>query len=182
VPFDHFGQCINHDKRSHIRIFQHGLRGVTEPEAADDHVEVRSRQRRQSQPRQLDLGNSELARHQEFIAEFYLVDVEAGAERPSPPQAEHADRRRAKIQLFKIDAHALIALTAPTAPSGRDFATVPKTVIASVAKQSILVSLLGGLLRCARNDDVSPVSIRCISNRTPSNSIAARLPRPGANE
>ena len=48
----------------------------------------------------------ELARHQKRVAEFYLVDVEAGAEMPPPPQAEHAHRGGTKIQLLEIHAHA----------------------------------------------------------------------------
>jgi len=64
------------------------------------------RSSRQSEPRQFDLGDRELARHQKRIAEFYLVDVEAGAEMPPPPQAERAHRGGAKIQFLEIHAHA----------------------------------------------------------------------------
>jgi hypothetical protein len=78
VPFDDFGKRVDHDQGSHAPAFEHSLRGVAEPEAADDHIKVRSLQRRQSQPRQCDLGNGEGARHQEFVAEFDFVDVEAG--------------------------------------------------------------------------------------------------------
>ena len=56
VPFDHLGQRIDHDQRPHAWVFQHGQRGVAEPEAADDDVEIFARQRRQSEPRQFDLG------------------------------------------------------------------------------------------------------------------------------
>ena len=56
VPLDHFGQCIDHDQRSQLRIFQRRQRGVTEPEAADHDIETGSRQRRQSEPRQFDFG------------------------------------------------------------------------------------------------------------------------------
>jgi hypothetical protein len=89
-----------------VRIFEHRLRRIAEPEAADDDVDIRARQRSQSEPGQFDLGDRELARHQERIAEFYFVDVEAGAEMPPPPQAEHAHRGGAKIQLLEIHAHA----------------------------------------------------------------------------
>ena len=78
VPFDHLGQRIDHDERSHPRIFQHRLRGVTKPEPANDHIEVRSLQRRQSQPRQRNLRGREQARHQKLVAEFYFIDVDAG--------------------------------------------------------------------------------------------------------
>jgi hypothetical protein len=78
VPLDHLGQCIDHDQRSHARIFQHGLRGVTKSESANDHIEIPSLERRQSEPRQRNLRDREQARHQKFIAEFYFVDVDAG--------------------------------------------------------------------------------------------------------
>ena len=95
----------------HGRVFQCGLRGVAEPEAADDDVEIAARQRRQSNPRQRDLGDGEQARHQELVAELDLVDVEARGELPSSAQAEHAHRRRAEIQLLEIDAHRRPPLT-----------------------------------------------------------------------
>ena len=104
VPFDHLGQRIDHDQRSHAGILQHRLRGVAESEAAHHHVEFFARQRRQPQPRKFDLGHRVLARHQELVAELDLVDIDIRPA-PSPPQAEHAHRRRAIIQLFEIEAH-----------------------------------------------------------------------------
>src|SRR5882672_3944436 len=96
-------------------MFEHRPRGVAEPEAADDDIEVRALERRQSEPRQFDLGCGELARHQKFVAEFDLIDVGAGGKMPAATQAEHAHRCRAKIQFFEIQAHALTDLTAALA-------------------------------------------------------------------
>ena len=52
-----------------------------------------------------DLGGGELARHQELVAEFDFVDVDASGKLPSAPQAEYAHRGRAKIQFLEIHAH-----------------------------------------------------------------------------
>src|SRR5258705_13694450 len=98
-------------------MLEHGLRGVAKPEAADDDVKVPARQRRQSQPRKFNLGHGELARHQKLIAELDFVDVDIGGRAPSPPQAKHAHRRGAKIQLFEIEAHSLPDLIAAQAAS-----------------------------------------------------------------
>ena len=106
VPFDHLGQSVDHDQRTHIGMFQHGARGIAKPEAADDDVDIPAIQRGQSQPRQFDLGGGELARHQEFVAELDLENIEARCGRPAAPQAQHAHRGRAKIQFFEIHAHA----------------------------------------------------------------------------
>lgn len=112
VPFDDLGKRVNHDQRSNARIFEHGERGVAEPEAADDDVEVVPIKGGQSEACQRDLGGGELARHQEGIAEFDFVDVDAGGWLPAAPQAEHAHRGRTKIQLFEIHAHGTTDLTA----------------------------------------------------------------------
>ena len=106
MPLDHFGQRVDHDQGSHARMFQHRLRGVAKPEAANDDIQVRPFHSIEAKPRQRDLGDGELARHQEFVAEFDFIDIEAGRELPAPPQGEHAHRGGAKIQFLKIDAHA----------------------------------------------------------------------------
>ena len=106
VPLDDLGQRVDHDQGSHARIFEHRLRGVTEPETADDDVEVVSLKRGQPEPRQFNLGDGEGARHQKLVAEFDFVDVDTGGGMPSAPQAEHTHRGGAKIQFLEIFAHA----------------------------------------------------------------------------
>ncbi len=105
VPFDHFGQRVDHDQRIDGRVLQRGLRGIAEPEAADDDVESASLERRQSDTGERDFRDREQARHQELVAELDFIDIEAGIELLSPAQAEHAHWRRAEIQFLEIHAH-----------------------------------------------------------------------------
>ena len=80
-------------------MVQGGTGGVAQTQAADDHVE-RAVEAVQPEPGERDFTFGEQARHQEFVAKFDFVDVGARAKMPAPPQAEHAHRRRAEIQLF----------------------------------------------------------------------------------
>ena len=85
-PVTHF-EVIGKDNRKlrdfYSKAFDWKLTDAPEDYAmvdtgANGHVEVRSLQRRQSQPREFNFCDREQARHQKRVAEFYFVDVDAG--------------------------------------------------------------------------------------------------------
>ena len=66
---------IDHDQRSHIGIFQHRLRGVTKPEAADDDAPRRPSAEALRQSPERPLGPERGTREQDHVSGHELHQV-----------------------------------------------------------------------------------------------------------
>src|SRR5580704_3436705 len=110
VPVDDGSERLDHEKRSDLRVLQHGPGGVAEPEPADHDIEVAARELVQSQPGQRDLRCGEQARHQIVFAELDLEDIDAEPQLATAAQAQRADRRRSIVQLLEQRAHPVLFL------------------------------------------------------------------------
>ncbi len=120
MPVDDCFQPIDHENRGDPAVFQSGFCSVAKAKSADDHLEFFSGCGCQAQSRQVFLGHSEPARHQEGFAEQDLVILLAGNEVPAAAQAEGADRSRPVVQFLEECAQGKIFLLgAPRAEAGR---------------------------------------------------------------
>lgn len=92
-------------------MFQHGERGVAEPQSANHNVQTFNMLPAgcsQCQPGKLGFRFGEQARHEEFIAEFYLVDEGSANSRfRAASQADVTERRGLIIQFFKFEGHCM---------------------------------------------------------------------------
>ena len=105
MPVDDGLEIFHHDQRAGARLVERGLGRVTQPQAADHHIELLAVTRRQTQFGQRDLGGGEQVRHQVLLAELDLENVDAEPRLAAAAQHQRADRRGAVVEFFKQFAH-----------------------------------------------------------------------------
>jgi hypothetical protein len=105
VPADHRREGLDDGQRAHPWLLERGHRGVAESQPADDDVQLRTGARGQPQPRQLDLGDREQARHEELLTELDLVHVDLEGALEAAAQDELAHLGVLPVQLLEASDH-----------------------------------------------------------------------------
>lgn len=105
MPFDDLAQDFDDTQGAHPGVCQDGLSGVAEAEPSDHDVEICTRDAGERDIGECDLSCSEEARHEEFIAELCLVDVDLQSWFESTSKANLAQRRRPPVELLETCTH-----------------------------------------------------------------------------
>jgi hypothetical protein len=137
VPVDDGLERVDDDQLADARVDEDLLGGVAQAETADRDVEVGAVQPREGEPRHLDLGHREQARHEELVTELHLEDVLAAGGVPPSAQAHLAEGRLAPAQLLEPPAQRPEPLTLPVSESPDGVMT--QAIACLPARQSLSV-------------------------------------------
>ena len=117
MPVDDGAERIDDDQRAHPIVGEHGGRGVAEPEAANDDVEVVPVDLGQCKSGDLHLRNGEQARHQELVVKLRLVDLLTGDRIQPAAKADDAHGRLLRVEELKPSTHVSPLLSAGARPA-----------------------------------------------------------------
>jgi len=108
VPADDGLKRLDNEERTDSGMIERGERGVPQPKATDDDIQLGSLHGRQSQIGERDFDLMEEARHEECIAQFHLEDFQSieGVDSPAA-QDQLAERGLAVVEFSEIGAHLL---------------------------------------------------------------------------
>src|SRR5260370_32380078 len=81
------------------------LRGVAEPQSAEDDVEVGTDRLGEAEARERLLGHGKQARHQELVAELYLVHVDIQGRLDPPAQTDDPHAGLGPVEFLEACTH-----------------------------------------------------------------------------
>ena len=106
VPADHRLKHLDDRERSNMGVLQNSLRGIAQPEAANQNVGRRAVKGREGEPSECNFRRGEEARHQMLVTEHYFKHIGVQRQDAPPAQADRADGSRRIVQFLEQAAHA----------------------------------------------------------------------------